>query len=221
VFAPDPSMQLYGRGIRRRLAPMLGNDRRRIEMAYSLQFTLPGTPVLRYGEEIGMGEDLSLEERDAIRTPMQWSTGPNAGFSTATADRLPHPMIDKGDLAYERVNVASQRLDGGSLLHWMERALHTLRECPEFGQGTCHPVDTGETAVLALRYQGPGGTMLAVTNLAGSRRTVDLGQQSGQEGEPVEVFADQAYEPVGADLSGIRLGGYGYRWMRLAEVPGR
>ena len=83
AFGPDESMHLYGRGIRRRLAPMLGNHRRRIEMAYSLQFTLPGTPVLRYGEEIGMGDDLSLKERDAIRTPMQWSGAPNGGFSTA------------------------------------------------------------------------------------------------------------------------------------------
>ena len=78
-------MQLYGRGIRRRLAPMLGNDRRRIEMAYALQFSLPGTPVIRYGDEIGMGEDLSLPERNAIRTPMQWSDGPHAGFSTPAA----------------------------------------------------------------------------------------------------------------------------------------
>ena len=220
AFGPDPSHQLYGRGIRRRLAPMLGNDRRRIEMAYSLQFTLPGTPVLRYGEEIGMGDDLSLKEREAIRTPMQWSDGDNAGFSTAPAKALCRPVIADGDFGYPSVNVAAQRRDHGSLLHWMERMLHTLRECPEFGVGTCHPLDTGEGAVLALRYEAPGGVMLAVTNLGARRRTVDIGTQPGPEGDPVEVFADRAYEAVPADLARIDVAGYGYRWIRLRETPG-
>ena len=99
-FGPEPEMQLYGRGIRRRLAPMLGGDRRRIEMAYSLQFTLPGTPVIRYGEEIGMGDDLSLPERDSVRTPMQWSEGPNGGFSTAKAEDVHRPVIADGEFGY-------------------------------------------------------------------------------------------------------------------------
>jgi len=221
AFGPDPDMQLYGRGIRRRLAPMLGNDRRRIEMAYSLQFTLPGTPVLRYGEELGMGDDLSLPERDAIRTPMQWSAEAGAGFSTAPSDKLCRPVVTGGDFGHETVNVAAQRRDPASLLHWMERMLHTVRECPEFGVGTCAPVDTGDAAVLALRYDAPGGVVLAVTNLAERRRTVDLGPQPGQEGEPLEVFSDKAYPPPGADLAGIELAAYGYRWIRLRETPGR
>ena len=221
AFGPDDSMQLYGRGIRRRLAPMLGNDRRRIELAYSLQFTLPGTPVLRYGEEIGMGDDLSLKERDAIRTPMQWTGGRNAGFSTAPKKALHHPVVTGGDNGYETVNVELQRRDAGSLLHWMERMLHTLRECPEFGIGSCTPVDTGDPAVLALRYDAPGGVMLALHNLADRRRTVDLGGQPGQEGEPVEMLADKAYPGVGPELKDVDLNAYGYRWIRLRETPGR
>ena len=221
AFGPEPEMQLYGRGIRRRLAPMLGNDRRRIEMAYALQLTLPGTPVLRYGEELGMGEDLSLKERNAIRTPMQWSHHLNAGFSTAPADQLCHPVITGGDYGNETLNVASQRRDPASLLNWMERALHTLRECPEFGVGTCHPVDSGAPSVLALRHDAPGGVMLAVTNLGDEPQTVDLGEQPGQEGEPAEVFANRGYEPVKADLSDVELDPYGYRWIRLRETPGR
>src|ERR1700737_3328439 len=114
-------MQLYGRGVRRRLAPMLKGDRRRIELMNSLMFTLPGTPVLRYGEEIGMGENLDLAERDAIRTPMQWADEPNAGFSTAPPERLIRPVIDTGEYRYERINVASQRLEFDSLLNWTER----------------------------------------------------------------------------------------------------
>jgi len=220
AFGPEEAMQLYGRGIRRRLAPMLGNDRRRIEMAYSLQFTLPGTPVLRYGEELGMGDDLSLKERDAIRTPMQWTGGPNAGFSTAAKKALCRPVITGGDFGHERVSVEAQRRDPGSLLHWMERMLRTLRECPEFGVGACASVDTGDAAVLAIRAEAPGGVMLALHNLSDRKRTVDLGEQPGQQGDPVEMFGDRAYPPVGPDLAGIELAGYGYRWIRLRETPG-
>ena len=108
-FGPDENMRIYDRGIRRRLAPMLGNDRRRIELAYALQFSMRGTPVLRYGEEIGMGEDLSLPGREAIRTPMQWSYQPNAGFSTADPEKLVRPVIDKGEFGYQNVNVTAQR----------------------------------------------------------------------------------------------------------------
>jgi len=221
AFGPEPNMQLYGRGIRRRLAPMLGGDRRRIEMAYSLQCTLPGTPVLRYGEEIGMGDDLKLKERDAIRTPMQWSGGANAGFSTAPAKQLHRPVISGGDFGHETVNVEAQRRDPDSLLAWMERMLHTLCECPDFGIGTCTPLDTGDPAVLALRYEAPGGTMLTLHNLSAKRRTVDVGPQPDQEGDPVEVFADHRYDPPTPDLAGVDLAGYGYRWLRLRETPGR
>jgi maltose alpha-D-glucosyltransferase/alpha-amylase len=221
AFGPEPEMQLYGRGIRRRLGPMLGNDRRRIEMAYALQFTLPGTPVIRYGEELGMGEDLSLPERNAIRTPMQWSAHTNAGFSSAPPDQLCHPVISGGEFGYERVNVAAQRRDPGSLLNWMERALHSLRECPEFAVGQCQPVDSGASSVLALRYDAPGGVMLAVTNLADEPCSVNLGEQPDQEGEPEEAFANRDYEPVKSDLGGLELDGYGYRWIRLRETPGR
>jgi maltose alpha-D-glucosyltransferase/alpha-amylase len=221
AFGPDENMQLYGRGIRRRLAPMLHNQRRRIEMAYSLQFTLPGTPVLRYGEEIAMGDDLSLKERDAIRTPMQWTSNANAGFSTAPSNKLCRPVINDGEFGYQTVNVEAQRRDPDSLLHWMERMLHTLRECPEFGVGTCTAVDTGDSAILALHYQAPGGVMLALHNLAERKKTVDLGPQRGQDGEPVEIFADQRYPPVDTDLNGIDLAPYGYRWIRLRETPGR
>src|SRR6201994_2788523 len=115
-FGPEPSMQLYNRGIRRRLAPMLQGDRRRIELAYSLMFTLPGTPVIRYGDELGMGDNLSLKERECARTPMQWSTEPNAGF-TKSAKPI-SPVIDQGPFGYEHVNAAHQRRDPNSMLNW-------------------------------------------------------------------------------------------------------
>ena len=221
AFGPEPDMQLYGRGIRRRLAPMLGNDRRRIEMAYALQFSLPGTPVIRYGDEIGMGEDLALPERNAIRTPMQWSDAPNAGFSTARRKRdLRRPVIADGEFGYPTVNVERQQRDGNSLLSWFQRALLILRECPEFGVGSTAYVDSGQRSVLALLREAPSGAMLAVTNLADKRVTIDLGGDDRLAGPPVEVFADHDYTPVDAGLGRIPLGPYGYRWFRLRRTIG-
>ncbi len=221
AFGPDPDMQLYGRGIRRRLAPMLGNDRRRIEMAYALQFSLPGTPVIRYGDEIGMGDDLSLPQRRAVRTPMQWSSGRHGGFSTVARRRdLREPVISGGAFGYETVNVEDQQRDGTSLLAWFQRALLILRECPEFGIGVCTYLDTGERSVLALVHEAPSGAMLALTNLAAEPRTFSLGPQPCQDGDPVDVFGDQDYPPVAAALENIEIGAYGYRWIRLRRTIG-
>jgi maltose alpha-D-glucosyltransferase / alpha-amylase len=221
AFGPEPDMQLYGRGIRRRLAPMLDNDRARLEMAYALQFSLPGTPVIRYGDEIGMGEDLSLPERNAIRTPMQWRNAPHGGFSTSPRKSdLRRPVITGGEYGYERVNVEDQQADPGSLLGWFQRTVLILRECPEFGVGTCSYVDTGDRRVLALVHEAPSGAMLALTNLSAETCTIELGRQPAQQGDPVEVYADQSYDPPDPDLAPIQLGPYGYRWIRLARTLG-
>ena len=124
-------MRLYRRGIRRRLAPMLGGDQRRTELAYSLLFTLPGTPVLRYGDEIGMGDDLSLPERESVRTPMQWTADRHGGFSIA--DKPVLLVVYGGLFGYQHVDVAEQRRDPGSLLNCTEQLIHMCKECPEFG----------------------------------------------------------------------------------------
>jgi maltose alpha-D-glucosyltransferase / alpha-amylase len=218
-FGPDPEMRLYDRGIRRRMAPMLGNDRRRLELAYSLQFTLRGSPVLRYGEEIGMGEDLSLEGRDAIRTPMQWDNRPNAGFSTAAADKLFRPVISKGEYGYQNVNAAEQRHDRDSLFSWFERMIRTLRECPEVGTGTCAIADAAVPRhVLAHLCESHLGCTLFLHNLADRPTTVDLSKVAAAVGPaagPAELFADTGYGPVPDDLAEVNLSGYGYRWLRL------
>jgi maltose alpha-D-glucosyltransferase/alpha-amylase len=215
-FAPDPSMQLYDRGIRRRLATMLGGDRRRIELAYALQCSLPGTPVLRYGEEIGMGEDLSLPQRQAIRTPMQWSNEPNGGFSTAPRKRLIRPVVSDGPFGYETCNVDAQRDDDNSLLAWFERLFRALRECRECATAPWELLDTGDDRVLGLRYQHEGQAMVTLTNLADEAITIDL--LPSIEKAPrrvVEVFANRHYatEPTGVDA--VELDGWGYRWLRL------
>jgi maltose alpha-D-glucosyltransferase/alpha-amylase len=216
-FGPDENMRLYNRGIRRRLAPMLGNDRRRLELAYSLQFTLRGTPVLRYGEEIGMGDDLSLPGRNAIRTPMQWSPSRGAGFSSAP--ELVRPVISGGEYGYEKVNVTAQRHDKDSLLGWFERMIHTLRESPEVGAGSCTHVDQKlPPGVLAHRADGPTGTMLFLHNLGTDDVTVDLGDLFEEAYDPNQVFGDQPYRPVGR-LDALDLAGHGYRWIRLRRSP--
>lgn len=218
-FGPAEHMRLYNRGIRRRLAPMLGNDRRRIELAYALQFSLRGTPVLRYGEEIGMGEDLSLPGREAIRTPMQWSLLPNAGFSSAPAGRLIRPVVGRGEYGYKKVNVTAQRRDPESLLAWFERMIRTLREAPEIGSGDCSHVDVPcPPGVLAHCARGTTGTMLFLHNLGNRPATVNLGCLAGEAEQPNDVLADQDYGDPG-DLSGLKLAGYGYRWIRLRRTP--
>ncbi|MFG2064350.1 alpha-amylase family protein [Micromonospora sp. NPDC048871] len=214
-FGPDENMQLYGRGIRRRLAPMLGNDRRHIELAYSLQFSLRGTPVLRYGEEIGMGEDLSLEGRDAIRTPMQWSYQDNAGFSTAEPEKLIRPVIDKGEYGYQQVNVTAQRRDPRSLLGWFERMIRTLREAPETGSGSTTYIDVPmPPGVLAHRADGPTGTMVFLHNLSTEDVEVDLSTLAPEADQPIDVLSDHNYDDLGK-LDRLKLAGHGYRWIRL------
>ena len=172
AFGPDKNMQLYDRGIRRRLAPMLGGDRRRLELAYSLMCTLPGTPVIRYGDEIGMGDDLALPERNCARTPMQWSTEPHAGFTES--DRPCSPVIDEGPYGYEHVNVAKQRRDPNSMLNWTERIIRMRKEVPEIGWGDFKVIATRDPAVLVIRYDWRNNSVLFVHNLDEKPREVSF-----------------------------------------------
>ena len=214
-FGPEPSMQLYGRGIRRRLAPMLG-DRRRIELAYSVLFSLPGTPVLRYGDEIGMGDDLSLREREAIRTPMQWSSEPNAGFSTA--DKLVRPVVARGLYGYEEVNVEQQRRDRESLLRWTTRMIRLRKQCPEIGWGEWAIVPTRSPSVLALLHSWRGTSLLCVHNFAPEPREVSIRLQV-EGGDRLANLVDAADSRVGGGgAHRLALEPYASRWYRVGGV---
>jgi maltose alpha-D-glucosyltransferase/alpha-amylase len=214
AFAPDPNMRLYDRGIRRRLASMLGGDRRRIELMNSLLFTLQGTPVVRYGEEIGMGEDLRLKERYALRTPMQWSPEPNAGFSTAPSDKLIRPVISEGPFSYQHVNVAAQRLDNDSLLNWTARAIRLRKECPEFGWGCQKFLETDSHAVLAHTCTWRGNTVGAVHNFSRNPCSVKVRWPEGTT-RVEQIFGPGTQEPLPAVAATVDLAGYEYRWLRL------
>lgn len=212
AFGPTPEMQAYERGIRRRLAPMLGGDERRLKQAFSLMFALPGTPVLWYGDEIGMGEDLSLKERNSVRTPMQWSDEPNAGFSTGPSEGLVRPVVSKGEFDYRRVNVAAQHDLDGSLMSTVQRLVRTRRACPEVGWGRCQVLETGETSVLALRYDWQGETVLILHNLAGDGVKVQVPFEGIGRVRP--LLSDQDDRAMRDASDPISLSAYGYRWFR-------
>jgi maltose alpha-D-glucosyltransferase / alpha-amylase len=212
AFGPAPEMQAYGRGIRRRLAPMLGGDEQLLKQAFSLMFALPGTPVLWYGDEIGMGEDLSLPERNSVRTPMQWADEPNAGFSTAPAERLVRPVVSKGAFDYRRINVAAQHDLDGSLMSTLQRLIRTRRACPEVGWGKCQVLETPETSVLVLRYDWHGETVLILHNLADRAVEVQISLDGVSRLRP--LFCDQDDRTMRDASDPISLSAYGYRWFR-------
>jgi maltose alpha-D-glucosyltransferase / alpha-amylase len=215
AFAPEKGMQLYDRGIRRRLAPMLDGDRRRLELAYSLLFSLPGTPVIRYGDELGMGEDLRLPERACARTPMQWSTEPQAGFSKARKTVL--PVISDGPFGYEKVNAGDQRRDPQSMLNWTERVIRMRKECPELGWGDFAALRTGHDEVLALRFAWRGNAMVTLHNLAGRPLTAALSAKQVGSDKLVNLFADDHSSAV-KGRHRVDLEPYGYRWYRVGAL---
>ncbi|ATR21317.1 Trehalose synthase [Roseomonas mucosa] len=218
AFGPDPSMQLYGRGIRRRLAPMLQGDRRRIELAYSLMMTLPGTPVLRYGDEIGMGDDLSLPERECARTPMQWSSEPQAGFTRS--DHPAKPVISGGAYGFEHVNVADQRRDPDSLLNWTERIIRMRKEVPEIGWGDFRIVPTGTPEVLAVRYDWRRNSVLVIHNLGAEAReiTIDPGAEGSHDSLLVNLLSGDHSRPDKRGRHRILMEAYGYHWYRVGGL---
>lgn len=215
-FGPKENMKIFGRGIRRRVAPMLGNDRRKIELIYSLLLTLPGTPVLRYGQEIGMGEDLSLEGRNSVRTIMQWTDEHNAGFTKAPKDKLVKTLISEGDYSYDKVNALEQHRDEHSMLNWMERAIGFRRENPEFGYGEYRILESGAAEVLVVCRESERGKGIAIHNFSGKEMKVQL--QLEDADNMTEIFGDKKYEKFNPESQEIVLSPYGYRWLRKRKV---
>jgi maltose alpha-D-glucosyltransferase/alpha-amylase len=218
AFGPDECMQLYDRGIRRRLAPMLGGDRRRLELAYSLMCTLPGTPVIRYGDELAMGDNLDLPERTCARTPMQWSTEPHAGFTES--DKPCVPVINQGPYGYEHVNAAKQRRDPNSMLNWTERIIRMRKEVPEVGWGDFKVIATRDPAVFAIRYDWRNNSVLFVHNLDDKPREVSF--EVGLPGKASDLLVNLLTEDHSrADQRGkhtLLLEAYGYRWYRAGGL---
>jgi maltose alpha-D-glucosyltransferase / alpha-amylase len=218
AFGPNPEDQLYERGIRRRLAPMLGGDRRRLELAYSLMFTLPGTPVVRYGDELGMGDNLALPERVCCRTPMQWSTEPHGGFTKS--DKPVVPVIDDGPYGFQHINAAEQRRDPNSFLNWTERIIRMRKEVPEIGWGQFEILKSGDNAVLAVRYDWRNNSVLFLHNLADAPREIEF--STGLHGETnnllINLLAADHSQASNNGRHSVRLEPYGYRWYRVGGL---
>ena len=213
AFAPEPEHRVYGRGIRRRLAPMLGNDQQRIRLALALTMALPGTPILLYGDEIGMGEDLSLPGRLAVRNPMQWSPGQAGGFSTG--DTLYRPVHADGPFGYRQVNVADQRHEPGSLYSWVAQAIRVRRRSPELGWGEWRILDVGDPRVLAIETRWRDDQMITLHNLSAEPAKVHLPDdpdEAAEEGRMRQVLGDA--DPPYSPGQEITLGRYGFRWLR-------
>jgi maltose alpha-D-glucosyltransferase/alpha-amylase len=218
AFGPEPTMQLYDRGIRRRLAPMLDGDGRRLELAYSLLFTLPGTPVIRYGDELGMGDDLSLPERNCARTPMQWSNEPHGGFTKSNKPIL--PVISGGPYGFEHINAAIQRRHPNALLNWTERIIRMRKEVPEIGWGAFTIIPAGTPAVLIMRYDWRNNWVLFVHNLDATPHEISF--RVGIDGEHgrllVNLLSEEHSQGDEHGRHRLVIEAYGYRWYRVGGL---
>lgn len=216
AFGPKPNMQLFGRGLRRRLPTMLDGDQARLRMAYSLMFALPGAPVLFYGEEIGMAENLAIEGRMSVRSPMQWSDRKNGGFSEAASDALCRPLIRSKKWGPSAINVRDQERDGDSLLIWMEQLIRHRREMPEiaFGQWSLLPI--ADPAVLAMSYEWGERRSLVIHNLNSSEKQITFQMGSRPDKTSfVDRLGDGEIDVRGDGTIALHLDGYGYRWLGL------
>ena len=213
-YAREPRMRL-NLGIRRRLAPLLDNDRRKIELANSILFTLPGSPIIYYGDEIGMGDNIWLEDRDGVRTPMQWSDEKNAGFSTAHPSRLYSPVIDDRMFGPQKVNVRAQRNDPSSLFHTMRKMISTRKKHKSLGRGDCQFLHPDSTAVLIYIRQHEDESILVVNNLSSSPQSVALELAPFFGSSPRDILSGASLPSIADKPYVLVLDPYQYLWLLL------
>ncbi|HET6680269.1 MAG TPA: maltose alpha-D-glucosyltransferase, partial [Gemmatimonadaceae bacterium] len=214
VYANDPRARI-NLGIRRRLAPLVGNDRRTMELLNGLLFSLPGTPVVYYGDEIGMGDNIYLGDRNGVRTPMQWSEDRNAGFSRAHAQQLFLPVNVDAEYSYETVNVQAQHDNPSSLLWWMRRLVTMRQRFPAFGRGSLEFLRPSNRKVLAYLRQYEDETLLVVANLSRHAQFVELDLSRFRDFVPVEIAGGTPFPPLGDLPYLLTMGGHSFYWFRL------
>jgi maltose alpha-D-glucosyltransferase/alpha-amylase len=213
-YARDPVARI-NLGIRRRLAPLLEGDRRRIELMNALLLSLPGTPILYYGDEIGMGDNVYLGDRNGVRTPMQWTGGWNGGFSTADPERLYQPLISNPVYGYQAVNVESQRRQENSLLNWTRRILEVRRSTRVFGRGTIEFLRPANHRVLAFVRSLDSEKVLVVNNLSGTAQAVELDLRGLAGAIPIEMFGRSLFPRIRERPYVMTLGPYDFFWFKL------
>jgi maltose alpha-D-glucosyltransferase / alpha-amylase len=217
MYATSKSMRL-NLGIRRRLAPLLNNDRRRIELMNGMLMSLPGTPIIYYGDEIGMGDNILLGDRNGVRTPMQWNGGWNAGFSKAEPQRLYAPLIQDPVYGYPAVNVAAQKESEHSLLHWMQRIIAVRRSNGVFGRGSIEFLYPANHRILGYLRRLGKETVLVVNNLSGAAQAVELDLKRYKGNILIEMFGNNIFPRVGDLPYLLTLGPYQFYWFRLRRV---
>ncbi|HEX8181754.1 MAG TPA: maltose alpha-D-glucosyltransferase [Pyrinomonadaceae bacterium] len=216
-YAKDRRMRLNV-GIRRRLAPLLDNSRLRIKLLHSLLFSLPGSPFLYYGDEIGMGDNVYLGDRDGVRTPMQWSADRNAGFSQADFEQLYFPVISNPVYGYQSVNVESQRRYDTSLLHWMRQMIHQRKRHPVFGRGTMEFVKPENRKIFAFTRHYGDDVVLCVFNLSQHAQPVELDLQHLAGATPVEMLGETPFPQIGKAPYQLALSPWGFYWFTLRRA---
>ena len=214
VYSPDRRARL-NLGIRRRLASLLEGDRRRIELLFSLLLSLPGTPVIYYGDEIGMGDNIFLEDRDGVRTPMQWSNDRNAGFSRANAQSLYLPVVVDPQFHYETVNVEAQHANPNSLLWWVRDMIRRRQRFPVFGRGSIEFLFPDNEQVLAYLREDEDGTILIVANLSRHAQFVELDLDRFAGLQPIEMLGRTDFPIIGDHGYPLSLGPYGFYWLSV------
>jgi maltose alpha-D-glucosyltransferase / alpha-amylase len=218
AYSADPRMRL-NLGIRRRLAPLVDNSRRRIELLISLLFSFPGTPILYYGDEIGMGDNIYLGDRNGVRTPMQWNGDRNAGFSTATPARLYSPVIMDPVWGYEAVNVEAQQDDPSSLLNWMRNMIALRKLFRLFGRGSIQFLEPANRKILAYLRKHSSEQVLCVANLSRFAQPVDLDLSELKGMTPVEMLGYVEFPAIGSEPYRLTLAPYGFLWLELHPKP--
>jgi maltose alpha-D-glucosyltransferase/alpha-amylase len=213
-YGRDPVARL-NLGIRRRLAPLLDGDRRRLQLMTGLLMSLPGSPIIYYGDEIGMGDNIYLGDRNGVRTPMQWSGGWNGGFSTADPERLAQPLISNPVYGYQAVNVESQLRTDHSLLNWMRRLIRVRRSVRVFGRGSITFLSPNNHRVLAYTRTLDGEILLVVNNLSSTAQVVELDLRELEGAIPIEMFGHSLFPRIGELPYMLTLGAYDFYWFRL------
>ena len=219
AYSADPQARINV-GIRRRLAPLMGNNPRRIELMNSMLFSLPGTPIVYYGDELGMGDNMYLGDRNGVRTPMQWTSDRNAGFSRADPARLYSPVIMDPVYGYQAVNVEAQQLDSSSILHWTRNIIGLRKMFDAFGTGTLEILEPANRKVLAYVRRDRRDVLLCVANLARSVQPVELDLSAYAGHVPVEMLGYTEFPPIGQAPYVLTLGPYGFYWFELQRRDG-
>ena len=216
-YAKDKGMRL-NLGIRRRLSPMMDNDRWRIQLLNGLLMSMPGTPIIYYGDEIGMGDNVYLGDRNGVRTPMQWNGGWNAGFSGADPERLYSPLISNPVYGYQAINVESQRRSQHSLLSWMKRIIHVRKSSRVLSRGSIEFLKPSNHRVLAYVRQLGEEKILVVNNLSKSAQAVELDLRKYKGSIPIEMFGGNLFPRIGDLYYLLTLGPYQFFWFRLRRI---